>query len=171
MSLLSQAGLSSSLPVNPSAVLGLVNGVSYGQGGIPNIAGILGQLSSMAASSYATNHVYTPTDSSWASQQTIARGNGIAGAMGSHQAAYADLMAHQSVLPAMRQHVLDASTPKDVQDAQAQIALEEVWTLNQMARQQAITATYQAQNDSIIQRDNEKLTMDIEAFVATSPVN
>ena len=42
MALLSSAGLGNSLPVNPYAVLGLVNGLEYGQGGLPEISGILG---------------------------------------------------------------------------------------------------------------------------------
>jgi hypothetical protein len=56
-----------------------------------------------------------------------------------------------------------------VQDAQAQIELETTWTANETAQLMAISAIYQAQSDSIVQRDNEKLAMDIEAFVASSP--
>ena len=40
MGFLNIAGLGNSLPVNASAVLNLVNGRSYGQGGLPEISGV-----------------------------------------------------------------------------------------------------------------------------------
>ena len=169
MGLLSSAGLGSSLPVNPYAVLGLVNGLEYGQGGLPEISGILGSLSGLVSRSYATAHVYTPTDGSWASQELIARANGIAGEQGAAQATYTDLRTHQAALQALRDHLATASSPKDVQDTQAQIELETTWTTNEAAQLAAISTTYAAQSDSMVQRDNEKLDMDIETFVQSSP--
>jgi hypothetical protein len=71
MGLLNIAGLGSSLPVNAYAVLNLVNGRSYGQGGLPEISGVLSSLSSLTAGAYSANHVYTPTDASWASQELV----------------------------------------------------------------------------------------------------
>ena len=169
MGLLSSAGLGSSLPINPYAVLGLVNGLEYGQGGLPEISGILGSLSGLVSRSYATAHVYTPTDGSWASQELIARANGIAGEQGAAQATYTDLRTHQAALQALRDHLATASSPKDVQDTQAQIELETTWTTNEAAQLAAISTTYAAQSDSMVQRDNEKLNMDIETFVQSSP--
>jgi len=169
MALLSAAGLSNSLPVNPNAVLSLVNGLEYGQGGVPEISGILGSLSGLVSRSYVTAHVYTPTDGSWASQELIARGYGIAGEQGAAQATYTDLRTHQAALQALRDHLATASSPKDVQDTQAQIELETTWTTNEAAQLAAISATYQAQSDSAVQRENEKLTQDIESFVASVP--
>ena len=169
MALLSSAGLGNGLPVNPYAVLGLVNGFEYGQGGLPEISGIMSSLSGMVGRSYATSHVYTPTDGSWASQEIIARGNGIAGEQGAAQATYTDLRTHQAALQALRDHLATANSPKDVQDTQAQIELETTWTTNEAAQLAAISATYAAQSDSVVQRDNEKLAMDIETFVQSSP--
>jgi hypothetical protein len=169
MGMLSMAGLTSGLPVNPYAVIGLVNGLEYGSGGIPEIEGILGSLSGLASSAYSASHVYTPTDGSWNSQQIIARANGIAGEQGATQAAYQDLQTHLAALQPLRDHLATATTPKDVQDTQAQIELETTWNINEAAKLQAVTATYQAQSDSIVQRDNEKLASDIETFVAGSP--
>jgi conjugal transfer/entry exclusion protein len=167
--LLSAAGLSNSLPINPSAVLGLVDGFKYGTPGIPEIPGILTSLSGLAGYSYDQAHVYTPTDGSWASQQVIARANGIAGEKAAAQATYQDLRTHQALLQALRDHLAQATTPKDVQDTQAQIELETVWTNNEAAQLQAIAAAYQAQTDSITQRDNERLAHDIEQFLARAP--
>jgi hypothetical protein len=169
MGMLSAAGLGTSLPVNPYAVIGLVNGFEYGAGGIPQISGILGSLSGMTGSAYATAHVYTPTDGSWDSQQIIARANGIAGEQGATQAAYQDLQTHAAALQPLRDHLATATTPKDVQDTQAQIELETTWNINEAAKLQAVTAAYQAQSDSVVQRDNEKLASDIESFVSGSP--
>ena len=169
MGLLSSAGLSNSLPVSPYAILGLVDGFDYGQGGLPEMSGILNSLSGVVSSSYAASHVYTPTDGSWASQEIIARANGIAGEQGAAQATYTDLRTHQAALQALRDHLATATSPKDVQDTQAQIELETTWTTNEAAQLAAVEATYQAQSDSVVQRDNEKLAMDIETFVQSSP--
>ena len=99
MALLSSAGLGNSLPVNPYAVLGLVNGLEYGQGGLPEIGrdtrvavGPGRQVIRDLAPSTP------PTDGSWASQEIIARGNGIAGEQGAAQATYTDLRTHQAAL-------------------------------------------------------------------------
>jgi hypothetical protein len=88
MGLLNMAGLGSSLPVNASAVLSLVNGRSYGEGGLPEISGVLSSLSGLTAGAYSANHVYTPTDASWASRELISNANSIAGEQGAAQAAY-----------------------------------------------------------------------------------
>ena len=71
MGLLNIAGLGNGLPVNAYAVLNLVEGRSYGASGLPEISGVLSSLSSLTAGAYSANHVYTPTDASWASQELI----------------------------------------------------------------------------------------------------
>jgi hypothetical protein len=169
LGLLNIAGLGNSLPVNAYAVLNLVNGRSFGEGGLPEISGVLSSLSSLTAGAYAANHVYTPTDASWASQELVANANSIAGEQGAAQAAYSDLQAHAAALQALRDHLTAASSPKDVQDAQAQIQLEQVWTTNEAAQLTAINAAYAAQRDVQAQRDNEKLSQDIAAFIASAP--
>jgi hypothetical protein len=169
MGLLNIAGLGSSLPVNAYAVLNLVNGRSYGESGLPEISGVLSSLSSLTAGAYSANHVYTPTDGSWASRELVSNANSIAGEQGAAQAAYTDLQAHAAALQALRDHLATASSPKDVQDTQAQIELETTWLTNEAAQLAAVNAAYAAQRDAMVQRDNEKLSMDIEAFVASSP--
>lgn len=168
--ILGRVGLGSALPVNPSAVLGLVNGFQYGGGGMARINGLTSQLGGMVSSSWATSHVYTPTDASWTSEQLVARANGIAGAQGAGQAAYGDLASHSDALPALRDTLLNSTDSKSVADASAQVQTEIAYNTNEAAKLQAIQATYAAQRDSLVQRDNEKLDQDIEAFVASSPV-
>lgn len=170
MGLLNTAGLGNSLPVNSYAVLNLVNGRSYGQGGLPEISGVLSSLSSLTAGAYSANHVYTPTDASWASQQLVTNANSIAGEQGAAQAAYTDLQTHAAALQALRDHLTASSSPKDVQDAQAQIELEQVWTTNEAAQLTAINAAYAAQRDATKQRANEQLAKDLDAFTGdTTP--
>jgi hypothetical protein len=169
LGLLNAAGLGSTLPINPAAMMGLVNGLRYGQGGLPEIAGILNSLSGLTGNAWTTNHVYTPTDGSWASQQVIARANGIAGAQAAAQTAYADLQSHMAALQSLRDQLLAATTPKDVQDLQAEIELETTWTNNEAAQLQAVATVYHGQTDAITQRDNERLAMDLETFLANSP--
>jgi len=169
MGILNQAGLGSSLPVNPNAVMSLVNGLRYGQGGFGEITGILSSLSSLAGPSWSMNHVYTPTDGSWASQQIIAAGNGTAGMQGAMQSGYADLQTHAAALQALRTHLGAAEDTKDVLDTTAQISLEGVWTANQSARMNATAATYAAQRDALLTRDNERLDHDIEGWLQTNP--
>jgi hypothetical protein len=161
MGLLNIAGLGNSLPVNAYAVLNLVEGRSYGQGGLPEISGI---LSSLTAGAYSANHVYTPTDASWASQELISNANSIAGEQGVAQAAVSDLQSHAAALQALRDHLTASSSPKDVQDAQAQIELEQVWTANEAAQLAAVNAAYAAQRDSRQQQANEELAKDLDAF-------
>lgn len=164
MGLLNMAGLGNSLPVNAYAVLNLVEGRSYGQGGFPEISGVLSSLSSLTAGAYSANHVYTPTDASWASQELISNANSIAGEQGVAQAAVSDLQSHAAALQALRDHLATASSPKDVQDAQAQIELEQVWTVNEAAQLTAVNAAYAAQRDSREQQANEELAKDLDAF-------
>ena len=107
MGLLNMAGLGNSLPVNAGAVLNLVNGRSYGTGGLPKISGVLSSLSGLTAGAYSANHVYTPTDASWASRELVSNANSIAGEQGAAQAAVGDLQAHAAALQALRDHLDD----------------------------------------------------------------
>ncbi|HEU0216725.1 MAG TPA: type IV secretion system protein [Stellaceae bacterium] len=168
MGLLNMAGLGNSLPLNAYAVMGLVGGRSFGAGGLPEISGVLSSLSSLTAGAYSANHVYTPTDASWASRELVSNANSIAGEQGAAQAAYGDLQSHAAALQALRDHLTGASSPKDVQDAQAQIALEQVWTTNEAAQLAAVNSAYAAQRDAMVQRDNEKLAQDLETFAPSS---
>ncbi|MGA8611342.1 MAG: type IV secretion system protein, partial [Xanthobacteraceae bacterium] len=113
------------------------------------------------------NHVYTPTDASWASKELISNANSIAGEQGAAQAAYTDLQAHAAALQALRGHLATASSPKDVQDTQAQIELETTWSTNEAAQLAAVNAAYDAQRDSREQQANEELAKDLDAFTGS----
>ena len=163
--LLNAAGLGSSLPINPWAVMQITNGIQYGNGGLPEIQGILSGVTNLSTQSYTATHVYTPTDGTWNSQQIIARGNSIAGTQGLAGAAYTDLTTHAAAMPALRDDLKAADNPKDVQDAQAEIELENTWTLNEQAKLAATQLTYAAQQDSRQQQADEELAKSMQAAI------
>jgi len=165
MGLMNQAGLSNDLPINPMAVQSLTSGYNS----LSSLSGILGklsQLNGLVNSSFANNHVYSPTDGSWNSQQLIANGNSIAGAQGAAQAAYQDLRSHLPVIQALRDRLATATTPKDVQDAQAQLQAETLWTTNLQSELQAVSFNYEVERHSREQRDNESLDSGIDSFLS-----
>lgn len=167
MGLLNQAGLGSALPVSPYAVQGLVRGVSF-TNGMPNINGVLGQLSALSGSSYAANHVYSPTDGSWNSKQLIDNGNAVNAVQGTALASYGTMQTHQADLQPLRDHLIAATTPKDVQDAQAEIDLENLWTANQQASLTAVQIAADAQQQVRVQQDNEAIDKSIDDFLAAA---
>lgn len=164
MGLMGRAGYGDSLPINPYAVQSLATG--YGSMG--SIQGILGKastLSSMMGTSYSANHIYTPTDGSWNSQQLISNGQSIAGMQGAALATYNDIDAHRTILQALRDRLNTATTPKDVQDAQAAIEGEQAYMSRLQTQLSAVQVTYRAQQDARVQRDDEVLSRDIDSFL------
>ena len=159
MGLMNQAGLGNSLPVSPYAMQQLVGG--YG-----GLMGKISALGNLANGNYSQNHVYSPDDGSWNSQQLIANGVGIAGTQGAAQAAYQNLRDHMPVIQALRDRLVTARTPKDVQDAQAQLEAETLWTHNLNSQMAAIDINYRAQMDARRQRDDESLEQGIDDFIA-----
>jgi len=162
MGLLNMAGLGSTMPVSPYAVMGVVNGVQYGAGGLPQIQGILGSLSGLSTAAYTANHVYTPTDGTWDSGQIIANANSIAGTQGTALTAYQDLQTHAATFQALRDNLSAATDPKAVADAQAEIALEDTWTTNEAAKLTATQLAYQAQQASREQQASEQVTKSLD---------
>ena len=166
MGLLNAAGLGSMMPVSPYAVMSIVNGSAFGAGGVPNIAGLLAPLAALANNAAAANHIYSPTDGSWNSQQLIANGNAIYGTQGTALASYQSLQTHQAAMQAIRDRLTTATTPKDVQDAQAEVDLENLWTANQTASLTAMQIAAQTQQAARVQRDDESLAKGIDQFLA-----
>lgn len=158
LGIMNQTGLSNSLPINPQALASLVNGSA-------NPSSILGALGGLANTSYGANHIYSPDDGSWNSRQLIANGNSVANTQGAAQATYQNLRDHMPVIQALRDHLLTATTPKDVQDSQAQMEAETLWTHNLNSQLAAIQVNYQTQQDARRQRDEESLDQGIDAFI------
>jgi hypothetical protein len=132
------------------------------------LAGVLGSMSAFVNVAYAKNHIYTPTDGSWDSLQIAGTGSSIAGIQGTAMQATSDLQVHLAAQPALRTHLLAASSPKDVIDAQSQIDLETTWELNEIGQLMAAQVTYTGQQDSRQQRDVEAVALSIDNFLAAS---
>jgi type IV secretion system protein VirB5 len=164
MGILNMAGLGNALPASPYAVMGLVSGVRYGGSGLPQIQGVLSSLSGFSSSAFTANNVYTPKDGSFASREAIANANSIAGYQGAAQASVADYQAHQATFNALETRLQTATQPKDVQDIQAQIALQQTWFANEAGQMQAVTAAYTAQRDAMAQRGSEAINRGMDNF-------
>ena len=128
-----------------------------------------GALSTLSNSSFGTNHIYTPNDGSWSSEQLNATANGIAGTQGAAMQIFQQVSAHYPVVQALRNRLLAATTPKDVADAQAQITAEQAWEQNATAQLQSVALLNAAQQQSNQQRQNEKLDQDIDAVLKAAP--
>lgn len=169
MGLLNQAGLTSSLPFNPMAAMNLINGLSYNQGGFGEVNGLLNTLSGLAGGGYQQSHLYTPTDTSWASAQLVANSNSLAGSQGAAMAAYTDYSNHLGVLPTLRQNAASATNTKDALDTANQLQSEIAWNVNEMGRAQQVATLSQLQQQSRIQRDEERLACELEQFRSPTP--
>lgn len=164
MGLMGTLGIQDPLPVNPYAVQGLLNG----SGGI---SGSLGALSSLANTSWAQNHVYTPTDGSWASQSMINNANGIAGSQAVAMQVYQQMGQHFAVADSLRQDLLNATTPAERESAMAQLQAEQTWTQNANGQLQAALVLASSEQASRGQQDNERLSMDFDQTLADARAN
>ena len=173
LGMIQAAGLGNSLPGTPYAAMGLVYGMQNlgNGGGMGTIQGILSSLSQIGGQAWNAAHVYTPTDASWASAQLIQNANSNAGMSGAMAAAYGDLDLHSQTLQPIRSGLLNAADTKSVLDSTGEAAVETAWNVNQLAKIQSITGTYLAQQDVRRQRDDECMTMSIDAFLSTAPVS
>jgi hypothetical protein len=154
MGLMQQFGITNPLPVNPMAIEGLLNGSG----------GINGALSGLANSAHNMNHVYSPTDGSWNSQQLIANGNSIAGSQGLAMAAYQQLADHIPIIQQLRQDLLSAAQdPAQREHVMAQLQVEETWAQNLNGEVQAAALMANEEQAARAQRDNEALDQSIDA--------
>jgi conjugal transfer/entry exclusion protein len=159
LGMMNQLGVNDPLPVDPYALQGLING----SGGIN---GALGMLSTLSNSSWNANHVYTPTDGSWQSQQMIANANGIAGAQGIAQQVYQQMGQHFAVISGLRQDLLAATTPAQREHVMGQIQAEQAWTQNAQGQLQAANIMLVSQHYSQVQQENENMERAIDRTLA-----
>lgn len=156
LGLMNQAGLGSSLPLNPTAIQGLLSG--YG-----GISSKLGALSSLSNSSFNANTVYTCQDQSWQCQQQRANANGIAGAQGVGMTALQDIAAHIPIMQALRQNLASATTPAQRENAMAALQTEQLWAEQESNQLQSASLIYAAQRDARQERDDEALSQSFES--------
>lgn len=159
MGLMSMAGLENPLPINPYAVQGLLSG----QGGI---SGALGQLGSLSTGSYNSNLYYDQNNNTWQGQEAANRANGIAGAQGIGMVNLQQIAAHIPILQDLRNRLATATTPKEVQDAQAALSTEQTWASETGSQLQASALMYAAQRDADVDRENQHLAQSIDNNLA-----
>jgi type IV secretion system protein VirB5 len=166
--LINQTGLGNDLPINPSSLAGLTSGYSMSLSGL---AGKLQTLSNLANISYDQNHVYDCADQSWACQQQKQRAYGLAGVSGIAQSAYQDLRNHMPVVQALQQRAATATTPAEREEVANALQAESVWNQNLHAQVQAAQMQANADTASLVQRDNEGLSKNINDTLASIPGN
>lgn len=164
MALINRTGYGNSLPINPAQLQSLAMG-NAGMS-LNGMFGKLQQLGGLVNTNYGQNHIYSPTDGSFQSNQLIANGNQIAGAQGMYQSAYEDIRAHLPVIQALQAKLATSPNPKDTADATAALQAEAVWTANLDTSLRAAEANYRAEQDSRVQRENESLDKGIDTFLA-----
>lgn len=156
MALMGRVGISNPLPLNPSAVQGLISGRT-------NVAGLPGLLSSLISTQSSTNSVYTCTNGSWACEQQIAAARGIAGSQGIAQGIFQQLGDHIPILQALRDNLATATTPAQRENAMAAIQSEQVWTANAAAQMQSAMMLAAMERDNRAQREDELITQSIDS--------
>ena len=161
MGLINQTGYGNSLPINPMQLQALAMGGTN----LTSMLGRLQQLSGLLNTNFSANHIYSPDDGSFQSNQLNANASQIAGAQAMYQSAYQDIRNHIPVIEALQARLATSNNAKDTADAAAALQTETVWTANIEASLRAAEANYHAEQDSRQQRENESLARGIDTFL------
>lgn len=159
MGLMNMAGIQNPLPFSPYAVQGLFSG----QGGI---SGAMGALSLFSSGSLSSNTYYQGNNGSFVDKESAASANGTAAAQGVGMDIMQQLANHVPVMQALRQQLINATTPKQVMDAQAALQTESVWAENASGQLQAASLIYAAQRDANQQRQDQRLDQSLDQSIA-----
>lgn len=173
MGLVNRAGLGNDLPVNPSSMMGIAGGFNSlsnqnGAMSLNQAFGALGNLSRLTSVSYGQNHVYTCAATDPACIDINARSNGIAGSMGTTQAQYASMKAHEGSMQAWRDEMVGVTDPAKRETIMAQLQIEQVWTANNTAQLQASVDQAALQQQSFQQRTIERQRQSADELLADS---
>lgn len=166
MGIINQAGLGNDLPVNPYAVMSLMSGSSK------SLSGISSQLSALKGlvnESYFQNHIHDCTNQSWACEQQKQNAYALAGRGGAAAAVYKNIRDHMPVLQALRDRAATATTPAERNNIEIQLQAETAWHNSQIAQFNAIQGLGETNQLTLVQRDNEKASRDLEAVVSEIP--
>lgn len=158
MQAFNMTGLGNQLPISGYDAMSVVNGVRYSSGGLSSIPGITASLNGMTSRLFNENTVYRSPDASWSATQMASRANGIAGYQAATVSSYDSTASHMAVLQGLRARLATETTPKGMQDLQAQISLEQTWAIQHGLESAAIRDAFNAQTENMKQRDDEKMT-------------
>jgi hypothetical protein len=168
-SLMGQAGfnVTGTLPINPYAVMSLTSGFSgTGLNGIMSKVSGLGSLVNAAGS---INHVYTCTGATFACQQQQQQAAANAGLQGIVGKIYGDFTNHLAITQGLRANLATSTDPAQRENVIAQLGAEQVWAQSASAQMQAATTLYEAQRQANIDRENEHMTQNGDAVLASMP--
>lgn len=159
MGLMQTAGLTSAIPVDPSAVQSIVSG----SGGVQ---GTFGALSGLMAGSLGANNVYTCTDPSWACTQARAAAAGNAGQQGLAMNSIATLAAHLPVIQSLRYDLATARDPAQREHVTAELQAETAWGIQENDRLMATNIMLTSEQTVRDQQAKEKLTKDLDTSIS-----
>lgn len=173
MSLLNMAGLNIDLPINPYAIMSLANGYSSwgsGSGNVLNtLQGSLSGLNSLVSTVHTNDNLYTCTSDSWFCDMQKSQSFGYSGSKAMLGNLMQDAQKHLDALNTIRSQLNTTSDPKTVADIQAQLAVEQAWLLNTLIQVNAVNGLSATQHNVTQQQGDEKLSNDIDSFVAACP--
>ena len=164
MGLINAAGISNPLPVSPYTVENLIRG----QGGLN---GTLGALSSLSSQSFGVNHIYTPSDNSWISQQMAAKANSVASAQGIAQQVYGQMAIRFPIIQSLQTNLLSATTPAARDHIVGQIQSQQAWVQGAQGQMQTASLMLAAERDNREQRADEHMTQSIDAELGQARAN
>jgi hypothetical protein len=153
-------GIQDALPVNPWAVQQLISGNNT------SFAGIGGAVSGLVNQSWTSNHIYTPTTGSFADQQLIAKGNGLAGTQGLAQRLYQSISDSAPALQELHDAIMASPDMKDTADLQARYQVAATDMQGKIAQFNAISQMSVTQQAVWQQQADEKDSQNIDAFIA-----
>ena len=162
--LANRLGLDTSIPLNPSAIQGLIAGA----GGMRGLNGIMGKiplLGGLVNSSYTSNQLYqcqtgdAGCQLSQVSAASRAASNGLATKM------LSDISSHMANLQSLRDRAATASDPKTVQDLTLQAGIEQNWLQGAQGQLQAIGIMHSTQEAALGQAATQKFDLDADGFI------
>lgn len=167
MQLANQLGISTSLPLNPSAVQGLIAGA----GGIRGVNGLMAaipQLGNLVNTSYAHNQLYNCQTTDAGCQLAQVSSASTAGANGVAAKLLNDISSHLGIMQSLRDRASTATDPKTVQDLTLQAGIEQNWLQGTQGQLQAIGIMQSAQQAALGQAAAQKFQLDAAAFIAAA---
>lgn len=168
LQLANMVGLTSSLPVNPYAVMALTSGYG-GMNSLPGLLGKASQLGNLVTTSYNNDSIYHCTDNSFACAQSNTRAAASAGTKGIGAQMIADLQNHLPVLQGLQARLATASSPKDLADIQAQIDVQHTYVDSMAAQIGATAMINQAQLQVSSEQRVQKINLDTNSLMAAVP--
>jgi hypothetical protein len=160
MNAMQQLGIENPLPINPSAVQGLMNGTGSAQG-------MIGSLQGLFTGTTNANHVYTAPGDGFLANQVNQNGGGIAGAQALALQLYQSVSQHLDLMPDLQAAIATADDPSKRETATNRLLAEQVYIQGQQVQAQTLGNYMQAQLASRQQQERESVNKSYDAEIAS----